>query len=266
MKIALCLPGGGAMGAHVSRSARWPRSRTPSRASTPTRSTSTWAARRARAWRRRWPAGLPVQRHVPRVPRSGGRLLRARAQAPAAHRLWPNGGARCCRRCRRSATRASSRFRARRKPCRPRLWQELDRLYDSLPAGLFTLEGYEQFLEEFFVRRGVPNAFSAMPRPLRMLAHDLDSGAPVASVVRASTSVPLARACIASMAVPPFFSPVRVGDRQYINPGVGDALAAGSRGPRGRECDRRRKLDGAGLGERRCRRATAIATACVTRA
>jgi len=100
-------------------------------------------------------------------------------------------------------------------------WQELDRLYDSLPAGLFTLEGYERFLEDFFVRRSVPNVFSAMPRPLRVLAHDLDSGAPVRFGSPGCDTVPVARACIASMAIPPFFSPVRIGDRHYINPGAG---------------------------------------------
>jgi len=42
------------------------------------------------------------------------------------------------------------------------------------------------------------------------------------------------RACIASMAIPPFFSPVRIGDRHYINPGAGQtshldvAAAAGA--------------------------------------
>lgn len=101
------------------------------------------------------------------------------------------------------------------------LWQELDRLYDSLPAGLFTLEGYERFLEDFFVRRSVPNVFSAMPRPLRVLAHDLDSGGPVCFGAPGFDRVPVTRACIASMAIPPFFSPVRIGDRHYINAGAG---------------------------------------------
>jgi predicted acylesterase/phospholipase RssA len=101
------------------------------------------------------------------------------------------------------------------------VWQELDRLYDSLPAGLFTLEGYERFLEDFFVRRSVPNTFSAMPRPLRVLAHDLDSGAPVCFGAPGFEAVPVTRACIASMAIPPFFSPVRIGDRHYVNPGAG---------------------------------------------
>jgi predicted acylesterase/phospholipase RssA len=101
------------------------------------------------------------------------------------------------------------------------LWEELDRLYDSLPAGVFTLDGYERFLEDFFARRGVPNNFPAMPRPLRILAHDLDSGAPVVFGDPGQEHVPVSRACIASSAVPPFFSPVRIRDRFYI-----DAAAA----------------------------------------
>ncbi len=100
-----------------------------------------------------------------------------------------------------------------------RLSEELDRLYDSLPAGLFTLDGYERFLEEFFIRRGVPNSFSEMPRALRILAHDLDSGEPVAFGAPGNVSASVARACIASMAIPPLFSPVRLGDRHYISSG-----------------------------------------------
>jgi len=103
-----------------------------------------------------------------------------------------------------------------------RLAQELDRLYDSLPAGIFSLEGYERFLEAFFVRRGVPNAFSAMPRALRIVAHDLDSGEPVAFGVPGFDRVSVARACIASMAIPPLFSPVRLGDRHYISSGAAE--------------------------------------------
>jgi len=100
-----------------------------------------------------------------------------------------------------------------------RLSQELDRLYDSLPAGLFTLDGYERFLEAFFIRRGVPNAFAEMPRALRILAHDLDSGEPVAFGAPGFDRATVSRACIASMAIPPLFSPVRLGDRHYISSG-----------------------------------------------
>jgi predicted acylesterase/phospholipase RssA len=99
-------------------------------------------------------------------------------------------------------------------------WEELDRLYDALPAGLFTLEAYERFLEDFFVRRSVPNSFLSIPTTLRILAHDLDSGEPVAFGSPSFDHVTVTRACIASMAVPPFFSPVRIGDRHYIDPGA----------------------------------------------
>jgi len=103
-----------------------------------------------------------------------------------------------------------------------RLAQEVDRLYDSLPAGIFSLEGYERFLEAFFVRRGVPNAFSDMPRALRIVAHDLDSGEPVAFGAPGFEQASVARACIASMAIPPLFSPVRLGDRHYISSGAAE--------------------------------------------
>jgi predicted acylesterase/phospholipase RssA len=114
---------------------------------------------------------------------------------------------------------ASSLLSGKKTEMPARLTQELDRLYDSLPAGLFTLDGYERFLEAFFVRRGVPNAFRDMPRALRILAHDLDSGEPVAFGAPEFDRVTVARACIGSMAIPPLFSPVRVGDRHYISSG-----------------------------------------------
>jgi NTE family protein len=100
------------------------------------------------------------------------------------------------------------------------LWAELDRLYDSLPTGVFTLDGYERFLEDFFARRGVPNNFRAFPRPLRIMSHDLDSGQPVFFGDPSMEHVPVSRACIASTALPPFFSPVRIRDRFYIDAGA----------------------------------------------
>jgi len=99
------------------------------------------------------------------------------------------------------------------------LWEELDRFNDSLPAGLFSLDAYERFLEDFFVRREVPNTFSAMPKVLRIAAHDLDSGEEVLFGAGGFDHVPITRACIASMALPPLFSPVRIGARHYIDAG-----------------------------------------------
>jgi len=101
------------------------------------------------------------------------------------------------------------------------LWEQIDRLSDSLPAGLFTLDRYERFLAEFFLRRGIPNSFRAMPRPLRIATHDIDSGERVMFGAEGHDDVPVSLACAASMAMPLFFSPVRIGDRHYIDGGLG---------------------------------------------
>lgn len=100
------------------------------------------------------------------------------------------------------------------------LWEELDRFYDTLPAGMFSLDAYERFLEDFFVRRGIPNTFHGMPKPLRIMSHDLDSGERVLFGAEGFDHVQVTRSCIASMAAPPFFSPVRIAGRWYIDAGA----------------------------------------------
>lgn len=103
------------------------------------------------------------------------------------------------------------------------LWEELDRLYDSLPAGFFSLDRYERFFADRLTRRGVPNSFTALRRPLRVIAHDLDLGAPAVFGEPGLEHVPVTRACTASMALPPFFSPVRAGNRYFIDAGAAQA-------------------------------------------
>ncbi len=100
------------------------------------------------------------------------------------------------------------------------LKEEIERLEDSMPAGFLTLDAYERFLEDFFVRRGVPNNFHGMPRPLIVIAYDLDTGAEVQFGTEGFDAITVTRACIASSALPPFFSPVRIGERHYIDPGA----------------------------------------------
>jgi predicted acylesterase/phospholipase RssA len=97
----------------------------------------------------------------------------------------------------------------------------MDRLNDSLPAGLLRLDKYERFLAEFFLRRGIPNTFRAMPRDLYIAASDLDTGERVLFGADGWKDVPVSLACSASMALPLFFSPVRIGDRHYLDGGLG---------------------------------------------
>jgi NTE family protein len=101
------------------------------------------------------------------------------------------------------------------------IWEQIDRLNDSFPAGLFTLDRYERLLAEVFLRRGVPNDFREMPRALRVAAHDLDSGERVMFGAPGAAHVPVSLACSASLALPLFFSPVRVDGRHYLDGGLG---------------------------------------------
>lgn len=103
------------------------------------------------------------------------------------------------------------------------LWEDLD---NALPAGIFSLQHYERFLERFFHRLGLPTAFQRMPRDLFITANDLDSGHRVVFGGRGHgylASVPIPKAICASSAVPIFFEPVRVGGRDYIDGGTGKA-------------------------------------------
>jgi predicted acylesterase/phospholipase RssA len=97
---------------------------------------------------------------------------------------------------------------------------ELDRLEDSLPAGLFTMDRFERFLAEFFARRDIPSSFGAMSRALRVVAYELDTGTRAIFGGPGREHVPVSLACAASCALPLFFSPVRIGDGYYIDGGL----------------------------------------------
>ncbi len=127
------------------------------------------------------------------------------------------------RRLASSAVRALQRATTRvvSRPTDFDLWEELDRFYDSVPAGVFNLSAYETFLEGFFERRGIPDRFEDMPRRLFIPANDLDAGERVVFGSGRHAQVPVARAVCASSAAPVLFTPVRVGDRDYVDGGPG---------------------------------------------
>ena len=101
------------------------------------------------------------------------------------------------------------------------IWEQIDRLNDSFPAGFFRLDRYERLLAEVFLRRGIPNDFRNMPTALRVAAHDLDSGERAVFGAPDRAHVPVSLACAASLALPLFFSPVRIDGRHYLDGGLG---------------------------------------------
>ncbi|MDB4975381.1 MAG: hypothetical protein JWN48_3722 [Myxococcaceae bacterium] len=107
-------------------------------------------------------------------------------------------------------------------PLEADVWHELERFVDSLPAGLFSLEPYEKFFAEFMARRGIGSTFAELPKPLAVVAHDLDAGERTVFGPAPLVDVPVARAVLASSAIPVLFAPVRVRERDYIDGGLGD--------------------------------------------
>jgi predicted acylesterase/phospholipase RssA len=112
------------------------------------------------------------------------------------------------------------------RPLEIDLWNELDRFWDSLPAGIFALDGYEKFLEAFMARRGIPAHFDQLPRRLLLVASDLDRGARAVFGTGELASVPVARAICAAGASPLLFAPVRIDGRDYIDGGMGSVAHA----------------------------------------
>lgn len=104
-------------------------------------------------------------------------------------------------------------------PLETDFWNELDRFWDSLPAGIFSVEPFERFLVEFLARRGISNRFGELPRRLFVVANDLDEGRRTIFGPGHDEDVPVARAVAASCAVPVLYAPVRIGERDYVAPG-----------------------------------------------
>jgi len=102
-----------------------------------------------------------------------------------------------------------------------RLVEDLGALKDLLPAGFFRLERYVEFLRTFYEREALSQQFSALSRELYVVANDVDAAERVVFGDGALRDVDLAMAVAASSAIPMFFEPVRIGDRDYIDGGVG---------------------------------------------
>jgi predicted acylesterase/phospholipase RssA len=115
-----------------------------------------------------------------------------------------------------------TRFGRRAAKTRSFAWSELllD-LEDALPAGLFSLEHYQAFLETMFRQRGIPERFDALGPELFITANDLDSGHRTVFGLGNQRGVPIPRAICASSAIPLFFEPVEIDGRDYVDGAVG---------------------------------------------
>lgn len=111
---------------------------------------------------------------------------------------------------------------------------DLADLSRTLPDGMFSLAGYQRFIERFFQRQGLGTSFDGLERHLLIPANNLDTAhrEVFGRGYRLDASIP--EAIVASSAIPLFFTPVRIGHSDLIDGGTGKvahidlAVAAGA--------------------------------------
>ncbi len=109
-----------------------------------------------------------------------------------------------------------------RRPLDVDLWNQVDRFFDALPAGVLTMDAFERFLGEVVDRRGIPTTLDAFERPVRIIANDLDLGARAVFGDTPHETIFTTRAVVAACAAPVLFAPVEHEGRDYIGSHAGE--------------------------------------------
>lgn len=97
----------------------------------------------------------------------------------------------------------------------------LARAQGALPSGFFTVQQLETYMRRVFAEKGLSNDFRTLPRTLLIPAVDLDRAERVVFGVGEAAEIPISQAIAASSAIPGFFEPYTIGDRDYVDGGVG---------------------------------------------
>lgn len=95
-------------------------------------------------------------------------------------------------------------------------WGEIDRFYDSIPAGISSLDPFAEMLAKMFRRRGISERFADLPGRLLLIANDLDQGEPVVFGLGHREDAEITRAIAAASASAGIYAPVTIDGRDYI--------------------------------------------------
>lgn len=90
----------------------------------------------------------------------------------------------------------------------------------SLPTGLYDTRSLEKYLVAALSQPGRSNNFNQLKHELAIVATDLDTGERAVFGHAPLNDVPISKAVCASAALPIFYQPVRIGNRDYIDGGI----------------------------------------------
>ena len=96
-------------------------------------------------------------------------------------------------------------------------FESLEHLARALPTGIFDNVGIGDYLAKLFSAPGRTNDFRRLRHKLFIVATDLDTGEAVPFGARGLNDVPIARAVLASAALPGLFPPVEIDGRYYVD-------------------------------------------------
>jgi NTE family protein len=94
-------------------------------------------------------------------------------------------------------------------------------LAEALPSGLYTGAGIERYLHEVLGEPGRTDDFRELGRELYVTATDLDTCERIVFGEGDFDEIPISTAVRASGALPMVYAPVRVGDRELVDGGLG---------------------------------------------
>ncbi|MFQ5897569.1 MAG: patatin-like phospholipase family protein [Candidatus Methylomirabilia bacterium] len=102
----------------------------------------------------------------------------------------------------------------------------LSKAQGELPPGFFSLEQLEEYIRRTLEAKGLSNDFRSLARVLLIPAVDLDRAERVVFGLGELAAVPISQAVAASSAIPGFFEPYTVNNRDHVDGGVGHTVHA----------------------------------------
>ena len=101
----------------------------------------------------------------------------------------------------------------------------LERVQETLPPGAFSTAALEEYLCATFTRLHLQHYFPKLARALYVTATDIDTGERIILGKDEFQDVPICTAVAASSALPVFFRPIRIKDRDLVDGAVGSSLS-----------------------------------------